>query len=262
MSYLRKKIREILVRDIVFNQDHFHIIAGPCAIEDYDSLYNTAKFLKDSGLSILRGGSFKMRTSPNSFQGLGLEALKYLKMIGLELNMITVSEITDLRDLDLMMEHIDIILVGTRNMYNYPLLSLLGKTNKPVILKRGMNATIDEWLLAAQYIEQNGNKNIILCERGIRTFETKTRNTLDLSAIPIIHELCDYPIIADPSHATGKSSLVPSMALASLSSGADGLIIEIHPDPKHALSDSMQMLNFQQFTTLLNKINQLVSIID
>lgn len=261
MKSLKKKKREIRIGDLFFGTDHFQVIAGPCAIENYDCLLETAVFLKSIGVRILRGGSFKLRTSPDSFQGLGIEALEHLKKVGDATGMITVSEITDPRDIELMRDYVDIFLVGTRNMYNYPLLSLLGQTDKPVILKRGMNATLDEWILAAKYIEQNGNMNVILCERGIRTFEPKTRNTLDLSAVPILHELTDYPVIVDPSHATGKASLVPSMAMAATAAGADGLMIEIHPDPKHALSDAMQMLNFQQFKKLYERIGILKSVL-
>jgi 3-deoxy-7-phosphoheptulonate synthase len=242
-----------------FSSDSFNIIAGPCAVENYDLLYRTAAFLKELGIKFLRGGTSKLRTSPHSFQGLGDEAINYLNQIAGELGLYSVSEITDVRDIEVFSKKIDIILVGTRNMYNYPLLSEIGKTGKPVILKRGMSATIEEWLLAAEYIAVEGNKQIIMCERGIRTFEASTRNTLDLSAVSIVKKKCTYPVIVDPSHASGLAELVPSLSLASTAGGADGLIIELHPYPERALSDAQQMLDFNKFAELYEQIISLKS---
>lgn len=244
----------------LFNQ--FEIIAGPCAVEDYDSLYLIAEFLKSLGINYLRGGSFKLRTSPNSFQGLGVEAINYIHEICSNLNLFSVSEITNINEIDSFYDKIDILLVGTRNMYNYPLLKEIGKSKKTVILKRGMSATIDEWLMAAEYISNEGNQSIILCERGIRTFETHTRNTLDLSAVPVVQSLSKFPIFVDPSHATGNSNFVPSMAKAACAAGANGLIVEIHNNPQSALSDSKQMLSFESFKQLLSDINRIKSVLD
>lgn len=252
-----KKSKNEIIRESFFTENSFQFIAGPCAIESFDSLYQTASFLKELGISMIRGGSSKLRTSPHSFQGLGNEAISYLKQVADDLNMLTVSEITDVRDLDVFNEKVDIILVGTRNMYNYPLLSELGKTDKAIILKRGMSATIEEWLLASEYIAMEGNKNIILCERGIRTFETATRNTLDISAVPLIKKVSNFPVIVDPSHASGLAELVPALSMAATASGANGLIIELHPYPEKALSDAQQMLNFKEFKDLHDKVSAL-----
>ncbi len=244
----------------LFNQ--FEIIAGPCAIEDYDSLYRTAKFVKSLGVNYLRGGAFKLRTSPNSFQGLGIEAINFLSDICSDLSLFSVSEITDINDIDLFNDKIDVLLVGTRNMYNYPLLKEIGKSKKAVILKRGMSATLEEWLKAAEYISNEGNNSIVLCERGIRTFESHTRNTLDLSAVPAIKTLSNYPIFVDPSHATGNAMYVPSMAKAACASGANGLIIEIHENPENALSDAKQMLSFESFDLLNKQIKKIKSALE
>lgn len=242
--------------DINF-KNNFNVIAGPCAIESYDSLYQIASFLKSLGVLMIRGGSFKLRTSPDSFQGLGYEAIRYLADICKSLNLYSVTEVVELKEIQSVFQDVDILLVGTRNMYNYPLLKELSHCQKPVILKRAMSATIEEWLMAAEYLKMNGNEQIVLCERGIRTFETQTRNTLDLSAVPIIKHLSDYPIIVDPSHATGNSIYVPSMSMAATAAGADGLIIEVHNDPKNALSDANQMLDFETFSQLYQSLNKL-----
>lgn len=233
---------------------NFEIIAGPCAVESEEQMYEIGKFLKDLGIKLLRGGAFKPRTSPYSFQGLGFEGLKILNKIKEEYNFKIVSEIMDPRDIEKSCEIIDIIQIGSRNMQNYSLLKEVGKLDKPILLKRGMSSTIREWLMAAEYIEAEGNKDIIFCERGIRTFEDYTRNTLDLVSVPIIKSLSNYPIIVDPSHGTGRWELVPSSTKAALAIGADGAIIEIHPEPSKALSDGRQSLNFNEFKKMYKDI--------
>ncbi|MCX5701443.1 MAG: 3-deoxy-7-phosphoheptulonate synthase, partial [Candidatus Omnitrophica bacterium] len=225
------------------------LMAGPCAVEDKDSLYEIATEVKKAGATVLRGGAFKPRTSPYSFQGLGQEGLKYLKEVGDELQMPIVSEIMDTRDVELVAKYVDIFQIGARNMQNFNLLKEVGMTNKPVLLKRGMSSTIKELLMSAEYILAGGNFNVILCERGIRTFEDSTRNTLDISAIPVAQQLSHLPIIVDPSHAAGKWGLVPALSNAAIAAGADGLIIEVHGHPEDAVSDGEQSLlpaNFAQ----------------
>lgn len=229
------------------------IIAGPCSVEDYDLMDITAKFLSKTGIEYLRGGAFKPRTSPYSFQGLGDEGIEILKDIKKKYDLKIVSEVIDIRDIDAINDVVDVIQIGSRNMYNYPLLKEIGKTNKKILLKRGMSATIDEWVNAAEYIAVEGNLDIILCERGIRTFEDYTRNTLDINAVPIIKQKTDLKIVVDPSHGTGRSELVSSVSLGALAAGADGLIVEIHPQPDKALSDGFQSLNFEEFEVLYRK---------
>jgi len=244
----------IIGSDTLFSDENFAIIAGPCAVEDEQSLIATAELLRNHNVKMLRGGVNKMRTSPHSFQGLGESAAKMLASVATEYGLYTVSEITCLKEIDLIERYIHIALVGTRNMQNTPLLKELGKLQKPVILKRGMAATVKEWLLAAEYISLNGNDRIILCERGIRTFEQCTRYTLDLASAVFVNQNYPYHVITDPSHATGNSSLVPPMVMASLAAGVQGCMIEIHPTPGNALCDGEQMLNFAQFETLMNNI--------
>ena len=229
------------------------IMAGPCSVENENQINYVAERVKAAGASFLRGGAYKPRTSPYSFQGLKSEGLDLLKGARKATGLPIVTEIMRVSHID-MFESVDIIQVGARNMQNFELLKELGKTNKPILLKRGLAATIEEWLMSAEYIMANGNPNVILCERGIRTYETATRNTLDLSAIPVIKKLSHLPIIVDPSHATGKSSLVQQMALAAVAAGADGLMIEVHNDPKHALSDGAQSLTPYQFDVLAKKV--------
>lgn len=228
---------------------HFAMIAGPCSVESQEQIIQVAQAVKDSGANILRGGAFKPRTSPYAFQGLKNEGIRLLieakKATGLPI----ITEIMNIRTLDLF-EDVDIIQVGARNMQNFDLLQELGKTRKPILLKRGLANSLQELLMSAEYIMSEGNENIILCERGIRTYETYTRNTLDLSAIPVLHELTHLPVVVDPSHATGRSSLVPSMALAAAAAGADGIMVEVHNDPAHALCDGTQSLTPEQFTQL------------
>lgn len=232
------------------------IMAGPCSVESEEQVTEIAKRVKLSGASILRGGAFKPRTSPYAFQGLKAEGLDLLKAARKATGLPIVTEIMRVSHID-MFENVDIIQVGARNMQNFELLKELGKVNKPILLKRGLSATIEEWLMSAEYIMAAGNDQVILCERGIRTYETFTRNTLDLSAIPIVKSLSHLPIVVDPSHATGKSWLVEPMAIAAVAAGADGLIIEVHNDPAHALCDGAQSLTPDQFDSLAKKVFKL-----
>jgi len=240
----------IQIDDIKIGDQNIVVMAGPCAVESREQLFESAIAVKNAGAQFLRGGAFKPRTSPYSFQGLEEEGLKMLfeakQMTGLKI----VTEVMDVHAIELVSKYADILQIGARNMQNFSLLKEIGKTKKPVLLKRGISATIEEWLNAAEYILSEGNKNVMLCERGIRTFETYTRNTLDLSAIPAIKKLSHLPVIVDPSHGTGLWKLVPSMAKASIAAGADGLIIEVHPDPKNALSDGAQSLTPGNFEIL------------
>ncbi len=235
--------KNIRIKGIEFGTSPVQIIAGPCTISDYPRLLATAKILKQMGIGILRGGAYKLRTSRDSFRGLGDEGIEILHRVGQELNMVTVSEIIDSDHIDIMSGKIDILLVGTRSMNNYPLLEKLGRIHNPIILKRGMGSTIQEWLHAAEYISENGNMNIILCERGIRSFEPKTRFTLDLAAIPIAHNLSRFPVIVDPSHSSGDRELIKSMSWGALAAGADGLIIETEIDPDQAVCDASQTIS-------------------
>lgn len=230
------------------------IMAGPCAIESYEQLLETAKFVKSKGANILRGGAYKPRTSPNSFQGLKEEGLEILKAVKKETGLPIITELMDIREMDKLCEVADIIQIGSRNMQNFTLLTEVGKQNKPVMLKRGLSATISEWIGAAEYIAIEGNQNIIMCERGIRTYNDYTRNTLDLAAVPIIQKETGLPVIVDPSHACGIRYLVKPMSIAALAAGADGIMVEVHPDPINALSDGMQSLHFKEFEDLMNSI--------
>jgi len=230
------------------------VMAGPCSVESHDQLFKAAEQVAKAGAKVLRGGAFKPRSSPYTFQGLGLEGLKLLREAADAHGLLVISEVMEISQIDLMMEYIDIFQVGARNMQNFNLLRELGKVRKPVLMKRGIAATIEEMLLSAEYIMSGGNYDVILCERGIRTFETYTRNTLDISAIPIVHKLSHLPITSDPSHGTGLRDKVEPMACASLAAGADALIIEVHPDPDHALSDGAQSLYPEQFAELMAKL--------
>ena len=233
------------------------VMAGPCAVESREQLMETARCVKREGARVLRGGAFKPRTSPYSFQGLGLPALEILHEAHDTYGLPVISEIVDPTDVPAFDEHVDIIQVGARNMANFVLLKAVGQSRRPVLLKRGLSATIEEWLLAAEYILSAGNPNVILCERGIRTFETATRNTLDLSAVPVLRSRTHLPIIVDPSHGTGHRALVAPMALAGAAVGADGLIIEVHPDPANARSDGDQSLSFDEFGALMDELRRL-----
>lgn len=233
------------------------IMAGPCAIESYEQLLETAKFIKSNGANMLRGGAFKPRTSPKSFQGLKEEGLEILKAVKKETNLPVITELMDARDLDRLYEVADVIQIGSRNMQNFTLLSEVGKQDKPVMLKRGISSTITEWIGAAEYIAIGGNNKIIMCERGIRTYNDYTRNTLDIAAVPIIKKETNLPIIVDPSHATGVRYLVKPMSIASLAAGADGIMVEVHPNPSEALSDGPQSLHFEEFKDLMESIKKL-----
>ncbi len=230
------------------------VMAGPCSVESREQLFSAAEQVAKAGAKVLRGGAFKPRSSPYTFQGLGLEGLKLLREAADAHGLLVISEVMEISQIDLMMQYVDIFQVGARNMQNFNLLRELGKVRKPVLMKRGIAATIEEMLLSAEYIMSGGNYDVILCERGIRTFETYTRNTLDISAIPIVHKLSHLPITSDPSHGTGLRDKVSPMACASLAAGADALIIEVHPDPDHALSDGAQSLYPEQFAELMAKL--------
>ena len=230
------------------------VIAGPCSIESLEQAMDTAKYLKSLGVKNFRGGAFKPRTSPDSFQGLGREALSIMKRVKKETGMITSTELMDGKDLKAVYDAVDIIQIGSRNMHNYTLLQTVGAQDKPIILKRGMSATIEEWIKASEYIRREGNDDIIMCERGIRTFDTYTRNTMDIAAIPVIKKETGLPVIADPSHGTGIKELILPMSKAAIAAGADGLMIEVHPDPKKALSDGEQSLNFEEFYEIYQEI--------
>lgn len=230
------------------------IIAGPCSIESEAHLRETAKAVKQAGARVLRGGVFKMRTSPDSFQGLGTPALDYVGKVRAEAELPIVCEITDPRQLDAMRDGVDMFQVGSRNMYNYELLKELGRAGKPILLKRAFAATIEEWTRAAEYVVKGGNDQVILCERGIRTFESATRNTLDLNAVAWIKAHTSFPVIVDPSHGTGRRELVAPMAMAGIAAGADGIICEVHPRPDEALSDSFQAIDFAAFTKLVEGV--------
>ena len=235
---------------------HFAMIAGPCSVESEEQIVGIAKSVKESGATLLRGGAFKPRTSPYAFQGMGAEGLRLLEIAKKETGLPIVTEIMNINTLDLF-ENVDVIQVGARNMQNFDLLKELGKTKKPILLKRGLANTLQELLMSAEYIMSEGNENVILCERGIRTFETYTRNTMDISAIPVLHELSHLPVVADPSHATGKSRLVPDMSCAAVAAGADGMMIEVHNNPEKALCDGAQSLTPAQFDEMARKVKAL-----
>jgi 3-deoxy-7-phosphoheptulonate synthase len=237
----------------------FLTIAGPCAVESRDQLMETARYLKRLGVPVLRGGAYKPRTSPHSFQGLREGGLDLLDQVRKETGILVVTEVVSPEHVELVAEKVDILQIGARNMQNFDLLTEVGKINKPVILKRGLSATVEEWLGSAEYILVNGNTDVILCERGIRTFETATRNTADLAIIPLVRKMTHLPVIFDPSHATGRRDLVPPAALASIVVGAQGVMVEIHPDPEHALSDGAQSLHFKEFDSLFAQMKTLIS---
>jgi len=235
----------------------FTVIAGPCAVESEGQIVETAVAVKEAGADLLRGGAFKPRTSPYAFQGLGEEGLKLLQKAKDETGLPIVTEIIDPRDAKLVSDYADALQIGARNMQNFALLKEVGKLEKPVLLKRGLSATIEEWLYCAEYILKEGNPNVIMCERGIRTFEKYTRNTLDLSSVPALKELTHLPVITDPSHGTGRNSLVAPMAMASLAVGADGIIVEVHRKPEESASDRDQTLSIGQFKEMMERIGKL-----
>ena len=244
----------VKVGDVEIGGKEVIIAAGPCAVESRDQLMTIAEAVKKSGAKLLRGGAFKPRTSPYSFQGLGEEGLRYLREAADKFGLYVITEVIESGQVKLVGEYTDIFQVGARNMQNFTLLRELGKVKKPVMLKRGMSATIEEWLMASEYILSGGNRNVILCERGIRTFENYTRNTLDISAVPVIKKLSHLPIFTDPSHGTGIRDKVIPMARASVAAGADGIIVEVHHDPEHALSDGAQSLYPDQFDQMMKEL--------
>ena len=241
--------------------DNLALIAGPCSVESVDQVLEIAKAAKASGANMLRGGAFKPRTSPYSFQGLGLEGLEILEAVKKEVGLPIVSELMSPQYLDVFNEKVDLIQIGARNMQNFDLLKQLGQIDRPILLKRGLNATYEEWIMSAEYIMAAGNENVILCERGIRTFETYTRNTLDLQCIPVLRKLTHLPIIIDPSHEGGKWWLVDSMAMAAVAAGADGLMIEVHNNPEAALCDGAQSLKPEKFDNLVRKVSQIAHVV-
>lgn len=247
----------IRVGNVVIGGEEPVVMAGPCSVESREQLLVTAKAVKEAGAHILRGGAFKPRSSPYSFQGMGEEGLKLLAEAREATGLPVISEVMDPENLDLVNAYVDILQIGARNMQNFHLLKQIGRLDKPVMLKRGLSATIEEWLMSAEYILSEGNPNVILCERGIRTFETQTRNTLDLSAVPVVKHLSHLPIVVDPSHGTGKRRYVPAMAKSGLVAGADGLMIEVHPNPEQALSDGPQSLTLPEFSALMEDIRRL-----
>ncbi len=251
----------IKIRDLTLGGDEVVVMAGPCSVETETQMEIIAAAVKKAGAKILRGGAFKPRTSPYSFQGLGEPGLKILQTVAAREGLLTVSEVMEVAQLPMLAEYVDILQVGARNMQNFNLLRELGKTRKPVLLKRGLAATIEELLMAAEYLMAGGNYQVILCERGIRTFENATRNTLDISAIPVVHKLSHLPIIADPSHGTGRRDKVAPMARAAVAAGADGLIIEVHHDPDHALSDGAQSLFPKQFAALMEELRMIAQVL-
>ncbi len=252
----------IKINDVHIGGKEKTIIAGPCAIESEEQLLKTAREVSKAGSRILRGGAFKPRSSPYSFQGLGKEGLKILQRVGKETGLLTVTEVIDTRDVELVCDYADILQLGSRNMQNFQLLMELGRLNKPVLLKRGISSTIEEWLLAAEYIMGEGNHQVILCERGIRTFEPVTRNTLDLNAVPLVKLLSHLPVFVDPSHGTGLRELVSVMGKAALVAGADGLIMEVHFEPGCALCDGDQSLTPEEFTDFMLELDRFKDIFE
>ena len=242
--------------------DKVIIMAGPCSVESLDQMMKTAVAVKEAGAHLLRGGAFKPRTSPYSFQGMGEEGLKIMAQVREETGLHIVTEVMAPEQVDLVAKYANVMQIGTRNMQNYALLNAVGKTNMPVLLKRGMMSTIEELLMSAEYIMSNGNHNVILCERGIRTFEKYTRNTLDINAVPVLKELTHLPVVIDPSHATGKWTLVKSASKAAVAAGADGLIIEVHPNPAEAASDGEQSLKPQRFAELMVDIKRVAGAVE
>jgi 3-deoxy-7-phosphoheptulonate synthase len=250
------------VAGVRFGDGGCAVIAGPCAVESREQVLTTAKAVAGAGAAMLRGGAFKPRTSPYSFRGLGLEGLEHLSEARAASGLPFVTEVVNPSDVDAVAERADMLQVGTRNAQNFSLLEAVGASGKPVLLKRGLSNTVEEWLLAAEYVVSHGNPNVVLCERGIRTFETGTRNTLDLSAVPVVKSLSHLPVVVDPSHATGHRHLIVPMALAGLAAGADGLLIEVHPDPESALSDGPQSLTIPMFEDLMERLRRLAVSLD
>ncbi len=244
----------IKVGSVEIGGDEIILIGGPCTVENEDQIMQVAESIKKAGAHVLRGGAYKPRSSPYSFRGLGEEGLALLAQASQTTGLPVITEVLTPSDVDTVFQYADILQIGARNMQNFHLLEEVGRTNKPVLLKRGLSATIDEWLLAAEYVLLQGNPNVILCERGIRTYENATRNTLDLSAVALVKQLSHLPVFADPSHGTGLRSLIGPLSQASIAGGADGLMIEVHPDPEHAISDGQQSLNCAEFAALVPQL--------
>ena len=257
----QKEDTVIKINDVSIGSNEVIMMAGPCSVENEDQIYTVAEIVANAGSKILRGGAFKPRTSPYSFQGLGEEGLKLLRKAADKYNLLVITEVMESSQIKLIEEYTDIFQVGARNMQNFPLLRDLGKTTKPIMLKRGLAATVEDWLMSAEYILSSGNKSVMLCERGIRTFETYTRNTFDLTAIPVVHKRSHLPVIADPSHATGMRDKVLPMARAAVAAGADGLMIEVHNNPEKALSDGPQALLPDQFVELMKQVKLIAEVI-
>lgn len=249
----------VRVNGVLIGPPRFTVMAGPCSVESEEQVLDTARAVRRAGAQVLRGGAYKPRTSPYSFRGLGEEGLKILRKAADETGMPVVTEVMDVRQIELVVQYTDILQIGARNMQNFNLLSEVGKTDRPVLLKRGFSNTIEELLMAAEYIAREGNDSIILCERGIRTFENATRNTLDISAIPVLKKLTHLPVVVDPSHAAGRADIVPELCYAAAAAGADGLLIEVHPDPARALCDGPQSLNFQTFERLMQNLKKIAA---
>jgi len=259
---MKHKCKPVKVGSSIIGEGSFSIWAGPCSVESLAQLRETANQVKKLGATGLRGGLYKLRTDPNAFQGLGREAFGIVKEVKKETGLPFVSEVTDPRQIPDMYDVVDAFQVGSRNMHNYSLLQELSRLEKPILLKRGFSATFKEWMLAADYLIKGGNDRIILCERGIRTFETATRNTFDINAIAMAKLETPFPVLADPSHGTGQARLVPTVALAAAAAGADGLLIEVHPDPQNALSDGYQSLDFEAFAGLMKRIPRVLNALD
>lgn len=254
--------KPVQVGSVTIGGPDFTVIAGPCSIESKSQFLETAQAVKAAGAVLLRGGIWKLRTSAHTFQGLGGDASDFIKEVLKETNMKLVSEVTDARQIEMVDDYVEMYQVGSRNMHNYALLKELGQTRKPVMLKRGFAAFVDEWIKAAEYIAIGGNDQVVLCERGIRTFETSTRNTLDLNSVLYVKEKTQFPVIVDPSHAVGMREFVPQLALAAAAAGADGIIVEVHPRPAEALSDGRQALTVPDFQQLMQKIEKVLTALD
>jgi 3-deoxy-7-phosphoheptulonate synthase len=257
----KKENTEIKIGDVVIGGNDVVVIAGPCSVESEEQVFMIADLVKKAGAKILRGGAFKPRSSPYAFQGMGIKGLEILRKAGDKYGLLVITEVMETAQIKKVAEYADILQVGARNMQNYYLLRELGEINKPVMIKRGLSATIEDWLMSAEYVLSGGKSQVMLCERGIRTFETYTRNTFDLSAIPVVHQRSHLPVIADPSHATGLRDKVIPMARAAVAAGADGLMIEVHNDPDKALSDGPQALLPEQFTDLMKQIKSIAEVI-
>lgn len=251
----------VSVKDVVIGDGNLVFISGSCSVEDYDTTINICDKLKQQGVHMIRGGAFKPRTSPYDFQGLGIEGWEILKAVGGKFNMPVVSEVMDINQIDVALKYVDMVQVGSRNMQNFTLLKELGKLKIPVLLKRGMCSTFNEWIYAAEYILKEGNMNVVMCERGIRTFETITRNTLDLNVVAMIKEHYRLPVLVDPSHGTGRRELVKPMSVAGVSAGADGIIIESHVNPDMAISDAKQTIYVDDMVEIISKCNMIKNIL-